>query len=115
MPYTELALRDNADTIIDVRWLDDDDTPFQIAAAASQVRATESDPTVLATGTIILLGAPDHWVRVIYARADVLAGGFENIDPEDPPMWDVTLTRFVDSLQLVPAFGRVSWNRGVTR
>lgn len=111
-----LSLRDNGDTQVDTRWTDSDGTPYAIASAAAQVRATEgaADPA-LVEATVELLGAPDHWVRFTFSAADVTTANFEALDPDEPAYWDCTLTRVSDSKTLVPLAGRVRWNQGVTR
>ncbi len=115
--YQDLILRDNEDTVFECRWTDTDGVPYQITAAAAQVRLTQAaaDPPLLAA-TVTFLGAPDYWVRFIVPRASILAADFDSLyDPDDPPFWDATLTRQLASLRLVPVHGRVQWNQGVSR
>jgi hypothetical protein len=110
-----LHVRDNADTDVDVRWCDEDGEPYPLTSGSAQIRATEASATVLVTATVTLLGAPDYYARVTFAKADIAAANFEALDMDDPPYWDVVLVRTSDSKALVPVSGRVQWRKGVTR
>lgn len=113
--YFELQVRDNADTDVDVRWTDEDGTPYALTSASAQIRVTEAAASPLVTASTVLLGAPDHWARITFTAAAIAAADFESLDPDEPPYWDVVLVRTTDSKPFVPVYGRVNWSKGVTR
>lgn len=108
-----LKLRDNADTFVSVRWLNNDGVPYQLSAVVAQVRATPDNVTVLVAAVATLGAAPDHWATLRFRAIDVEPATFEALT--EAAHWDAVATRLVDGAKAVVAEGRVVWTRGVTR